>query len=78
MRQWIMPWMRRRRIEETMGKVRKTSQQANAALAQQQATGSHNPATRCACGTLRTPGQTHTKGDTGILPKGVGAPTCSK
>lgn len=61
-----------------MSKVRRTSREANEELARQQAAGTHNPATRCECGTMRTPGQTHTKGDTGILPKGVTAPTCSK
>jgi hypothetical protein len=35
-------------------------------------------ATQCACGTWRTPGQTHTKGDTGLLPKGATAPQCSR
>jgi hypothetical protein len=33
-------------------------------LARQQAEGTHNPATECpACGTWRTPGQVHTRGD---------------
>lgn len=79
MRQINLPWVRRRTgNEETMSKVRRTSKAANEALAQQQAAGTHNPATQCSCGTMRTPGQTHTKGDTGVLPKGVTAPTCNK
>lgn len=38
-----------------------------------------NPATCCpACGTVRTPGVTHTKGDTGPEPKGMLSEWCSK
>jgi hypothetical protein len=37
---------------------------ARAELAWQQAEGVHNPASECPlCGTVRTPGQTHTRGD---------------
>lgn len=61
-----------------MGRVRRDTTRAQQALADQQRTGTHNPATACACGTLRTPGQTHTKGDTGPAPKGVSAPMCSQ
>jgi hypothetical protein len=40
------------------------TEDARAELARQQETGTHNPATECpACGTLRTPGQSHTRGD---------------
>jgi hypothetical protein len=46
-------------------------------LTAQQQAGTHNPATKCACGTMRTPGQPHTKGDTGPAPKGIGAQTCN-
>lgn len=56
----------------------KRARQMNENLAQQQEAGTHNPATQCECGTMRTPGQPHTKGDTGPAPKGVGAPQCSK
>lgn len=57
--------------------VRKTSRQANQRLADQQDAGTHKPASECACGTWRTPGQTHAKGDTGPTPKGVTAPQCN-
>jgi hypothetical protein len=33
-------------------------------LARRQKSGTHNPVSECpTCGTLRTPGQTHTRGD---------------
>lgn len=61
-----------------MSKVRRTSNAANAELARQQAAGTHNPASTCDCGTWRTPGQTHAKGDAGPVAKGASASTCSK
>lgn len=37
-----------------------------------------NPATVCECGTVRTPGTQHIKGDTGPTPKPLGSAWCSK
>lgn len=34
--------------------------------------------TQCACGTFRTPGMTHKRGDTGPDPKGLAAPGCNR
>lgn len=37
------------------------------------------PASQCVCGTWRTPGTTHTKGDTGPTPlPPIGSEWCSK
>lgn len=44
------------------------TRRAQTHLEYQQATETHNPATECACGTWRTPGMSHTKGDTGPAP----------
>lgn len=57
--------------------VRKTSRQANEALDNQRAAGTHKPASECGCGTWRTPGQQHAKGDTGPVAKGATAPQCN-
>lgn len=59
------------RIEEDM--TRKTTKAARDAAAN-----ATNPATQCECGTIRTPGTQHTKGDTGPAPKGLGSTWCSK
>jgi hypothetical protein len=56
---------------------KRKTQQANDNLARQQANGTHKPASQCSCGTWRTPGQTHTKGDVGPDSKGI-APQCSQ
>jgi hypothetical protein len=53
--------------------VRKTTKQAHEAAAT-----ATNPATVCSCGTVRTPGLQHTKGDTGPVAKGLGAEWCNK
>lgn len=37
-----------------------------------------NRATQCTCGTTRTPGMQHTKGDTGPEPKGMMSEWCNK
>jgi hypothetical protein len=53
--------------------VRKTTKQAREAAAS-----ATNPATRCTCGTVRTPGTQHTAGDTGPVAKGLGSKWCAK
>lgn len=53
--------------------TRKTTKAARDAAAN-----ATNPATQCECGTIRTPGTQHTKGDTGPAPKGLGSTWCSK
>lgn len=58
-------------IEEDM--TRQTTKAAREAAAT-----ATNPATQCECGTVRTPGTQHTKGDTGPEPKGLGSAWCSK
>lgn len=58
----IVPWVRvRTGIEEDM--TRRTTRHAQANLDHQQATGTHRPATECACGTWRTPGISHVAGN---------------
>jgi len=54
------------------------TRKARQKLAAQQQSGTHNPATVCACGTLRTPGVTHVKGDTGPVSPGLAAPQCGR
>lgn len=72
MRHRRFPWVRMRTgIEEDM--TRRTTRAAQAAAAT-----ATNPATQCTCGTIRTPGVQHTKGDTGPMPKGLGAAWCNK
>lgn len=56
-----------------MSNTRRTTEQAREAAAT-----ATNPATECSCGTIRTPGTQHTKGDTGPEPKGLGSAWCSK
>lgn len=60
----LWTWPRRTTTGDDVSKTR----QAQTNLDQQQAAGTHNPATQCACGTWRTPGITHTTGDTGPTP----------
>lgn len=57
--------------------TKRATRAARAELQRQQEAGTHRPASACSCGTWRTPGQTHTKGDVGAVSKGAAAPQCN-
>lgn len=64
----IKLWVWRSGRSTTVGDDMNATRRAQTHLEYQQATETHNPATECACGTWRTPGMSHTKGDTGPAP----------
>lgn len=75
-RLWTLDALQQRRqTEVTMD----DTEQARQVLAAQRSAGDHSPATECpTCGTFRTPGQSHTRKDTGGVTKtGVFTRTCS-